>query len=61
MVHSNPRRAEAFVVYGWAARQSHRMAEARQFAQRAEQLAQVRSIYILEYYIIFLEERKTTM
>ncbi|CAK5085131.1 unnamed protein product [Meloidogyne enterolobii] len=42
MVHSNPRRAEAFVVYGWAARQSHRMAEARQFAQRAEQLAQKR-------------------
>uniref|UniRef100_A0A1I8B8E9 TPR_REGION domain-containing protein n=1 Tax=Meloidogyne hapla TaxID=6305 RepID=A0A1I8B8E9_MELHA len=42
MVHSNPRRAEAFVVYGWAARHSHRMAEARQFAQRAEQLAQKR-------------------
>ncbi|KAF7636369.1 hypothetical protein Mgra_00004151 [Meloidogyne graminicola] len=42
MVHSNPRRAEAFIVYGWAARQSHRMAEARQFAQRAEQLAKRR-------------------
>lgn len=43
MLQHNPRRAESFTVYGWAARQCHRLQEAKQFEQRAEQLAQARS------------------
>lgn len=39
---TNPRRPETFVIFGWAARQCHRAAEARQFMLRAEQLAQKR-------------------
>ncbi|KAL3108440.1 hypothetical protein niasHT_015362 [Heterodera trifolii] len=42
MAQHNPRRAESFIVFGWAARQCHRTQEAKQFAQRAEQLAQWR-------------------
>uniref|UniRef100_A0A183CEZ8 Cell division cycle protein 27 homolog n=1 Tax=Globodera pallida TaxID=36090 RepID=A0A183CEZ8_GLOPA len=42
MAQYNPRKSEAFTVYGWAARQCHRPQDAKQFALRAEQLARWR-------------------